>query len=197
MFCFSEPLNPLGSGLPSVFGQMFQQGMSAPAAAQPATQLDVNSLLSSLMSKGLISSSSSKNTPVGSPAAKEITDDAGKPILPSGALAVRIKDKAQAAPLKIDPVPDLTGFNAGREFTQFHRGVIQALYSGIQCASCGVRFTSQEHSEYTEHLDWHFKQNSKDKDGAKVAKYRYWYYAMHVSITLTYLLWQEKGGFLK
>jgi len=34
--------------------------------------------------------------------------------------------------------------------------------------------------QYREHLDWHFRQNRKEKEEIKVAKFRRWYYAAAV-----------------
>ena len=57
-----------------------------------------------------------------------------------------------------------------------HPGAIQQLYTGIGCSSCGLRFKSDAVDKYTEHLDWHFRQNRREKEEIKVAKYRQWYY---------------------
>lgn len=40
-----------------------------------------------------------------------------------------------------------------------YENVINALYSGWQCSSCGIRFPNQQYSKHQEHLDWHFQQN--------------------------------------
>ena len=60
--------------------------------------------------------------------------------------------------------------------------MIQRLYSGIQCSSCGVRFRVADTEKYREHLDWHFRQNKREKEEVKVKKFRRWYYGMIVSI---------------
>ena len=62
-----------------------------------------------------------------------------------------------------------------------YNGVLQRLYTGIQCSSCGVRFMAADTEQYREHLDWHFRQNRKEKEEIKVAKFRRWYYAAAVS----------------
>jgi pre-mRNA cleavage complex 2 protein Pcf11 len=59
--------------------------------------------------------------------------------------------------------------------------VIEQLYAGFQCSSCGQRFTPGETEQYREHLDWHFRQNKKEKDVSKVTKYRTWYFSYLVS----------------
>ncbi|CAH1974031.1 unnamed protein product [Acanthoscelides obtectus] len=53
-----------------------------------------------------------------------------------------------------------------------------ALYSGMQCSSCGVRFSPEATMLYSQHLDWHFRQNRRGKKNARVASSRKWYYAL-------------------
>ncbi|XP_046395554.1 uncharacterized protein LOC124162898 isoform X2 [Ischnura elegans] len=57
-----------------------------------------------------------------------------------------------------------------------HPGVISAIYTGIQCSSCGVRFPPEQTMKYSQHLDWHFRQNRRDRDSARKAQSRKWYY---------------------
>lgn len=73
-----------------------------------------------------------------------------------------------------------------------YTGVIQRLYTGIQCSSCAQRFKVEETSKYREHLDWHFRQNKKEKEDAKVVKFRKWYYELHVSGIPYYTLLNSK-----
>lgn len=69
-------------------------------------------------------------------------------------------------------------------FYRHYKGVTQKLYAGIQCASCGTRFTGMQTEKYKEHLDWHFRQNKRDKEGTNVAKVRKWYYEIKVNFFL-------------
>ncbi|CAE1234846.1 PCF11 [Acanthosepion pharaonis] len=74
-------------------------------------------------------------------------------------------------------IPELSDFKIEKlkiRYSQF----IEELYDGIQCSSCGIRFTVDDTEKYREHLDWHFRQNKREKDDYKVAKYRKWYYEM-------------------
>lgn len=52
------------------------------------------------------------------------------------------------------------------------------LYSGMQCSSCGMRFSPEASMQYSQHLDWHFRQNRKGKRNIRVAASRRWYYAL-------------------
>lgn len=52
------------------------------------------------------------------------------------------------------------------------------LYSGMQCSSCGMRFPPEQSMQYSQHLDWHFRQNRKGKKNIRVAASRRWYYSI-------------------
>lgn len=55
-------------------------------------------------------------------------------------------------------------------------GIVDTLYNGMQCSSCGVRFPPEQTMKYSQHLDWHFRQNRRDRDASKKAHSRKWYY---------------------
>merc|ERR1719431_1306870 len=57
-------------------------------------------------------------------------------------------------------------------------GIIDLLYGvdDLQCKSCGVRFSKEEMPQYTSHLDWHFRVKRKEKDNARRAQSRKWYF---------------------
>ncbi|PNF20268.1 hypothetical protein B7P43_G14856 [Cryptotermes secundus] len=55
-------------------------------------------------------------------------------------------------------------------------GAVAVLYSGIQCSSCGIRFPPEQIMKYRQHLDWHFRQNRRNKDNTRKARSREWYY---------------------
>lgn len=59
-------------------------------------------------------------------------------------------------------------------FNRRHNGVINSLYKGTQCSSCGLRFPGEAAKIYGEHLDWHFRKNRREKDSRRVA-HRTWY----------------------
>merc|ERR1719195_1054029 len=56
--------------------------------------------------------------------------------------------------------------------------IIEQLYraADLQCKSCGVRFSKEEMPQYTSHLDWHFRMKRREKDNAKRAQSRKWYF---------------------
>ena len=73
---------------------------------------------------------------------------------------------------------DLSFLHCSRRYP----GVIQALYIGIQCSSCGIRFTTDCIEKYNEHLDWHFRQNRHEMEEIKVAKFRRLFYDVVVGL---------------
>lgn len=56
--------------------------------------------------------------------------------------------------------------------------IINALFSGSQCSCCGVRFPLEQTIKYSQHLDWHYRQNRRERDSARRAQSRKWYYSV-------------------
>lgn len=54
--------------------------------------------------------------------------------------------------------------------------IVNTLFSGMQCSSCGVRFPLEQTMKYSQHLDWHYRQNRRERDSARRAHSRKWYY---------------------
>lgn len=84
----------------------------------------------------------------------------------------------------MNKVPDLTSMDA-ELLKQKYQGAINSLYLGQQCPTCGNRFPPQPSSgsaatvnRYGRHLDWHFRQNKKEKLEANKAHSRAWYYSL-------------------
>ncbi len=82
------------------------------------------------------------------------------------------------APESKEPIPDLTGFDTNL-LKQKHNQAIQNLYGGIQCGTCGMRFTNEQSNRYSKHYDWHFRQNKKEKEEINMAHSRSWYYELY------------------
>ena len=55
-------------------------------------------------------------------------------------------------------------------------GLVAALYSGMQCSGCDARFPPEYTLRYSHHLDWHFRQNRRERDSARRAHSRHWHY---------------------
>ncbi|KAK9886933.1 hypothetical protein WA026_019192 [Henosepilachna vigintioctopunctata] len=54
----------------------------------------------------------------------------------------------------------------------------EKLYSGKQCSNCGMRFPPEQSMQYSQHLDWHFRQNHKRKTNKRFTCNRRWYYSL-------------------
>lgn len=57
--------------------------------------------------------------------------------------------------------------------------IVETLFSGMQCSSCGVRFPPEQTIKYSQHLDWHFRQNRRERDSSRKAHARKWYYDLN------------------
>ncbi|NXN83048.1 PCF11 protein, partial [Bombycilla garrulus] len=124
-------------------------------------QVDVNELFAKLLKTGILklsktdSASAQANETSAQPAAEEEDDDQNED----------------------QNVPDLTNFIV-EELRQRYDSVINRLYTGIQCYSCGMRFTTSQTDVYADHLDWHYRQNRTEKDVSRKITHRRWYYSL-------------------
>ncbi|KAF0290075.1 Pre-mRNA cleavage complex 2 protein Pcf11 [Amphibalanus amphitrite] len=117
------------------------------ALAPGAGGMDINELLKKLATSGLI----------------------GAAQLPAGG-----KPNANRREEEIKNIKEISWKSDSLKVRQ--PGIINLLYSGIQCASCGSRFLPEQTVQYSNHLDWHFRQNRREKEGARRAQSRRWYY---------------------
>ncbi|KAG9332994.1 hypothetical protein JZ751_013949 [Albula glossodonta] len=162
-----QPMNMLsGLGktqLPAPYsqGQPFMQpqnavpfGQTGPQFASESHfgQVDVNDLLTKLIENGII-----KSTP---------TDAAANESAAPTQTALAAEEEEEEEQEDDHDVPDLTGFVI-EDMKQRYESVITKLYTGIQCYSCGMRFTASQTDVYADHLDWHYRQNRSEKDISK------------------------------
>ncbi|XP_072433793.1 pre-mRNA cleavage complex 2 protein Pcf11 isoform X3 [Chiloscyllium punctatum] len=149
----------------SVPVSQIQQGSSFAPLDNHLGQLDVNELFSKLLSTGIL-----KPNPVDS--APTQSD-----VVPEGDSQVQTTIEDDEEEENEENIPDLTGFQI-EELKQRYDGVIGRLYTGIQCYSCGMRFTASQTDVYADHLDWHYRMNRMEKDITKKVTYRKWYYSL-------------------
>ncbi|NWR13985.1 PCF11 protein, partial [Emberiza fucata] len=124
-------------------------------------QVDVNELFAKLLKTGILKLSKTDST---SAQANET----------SSQLNAEEEDDDQN---EDQNVPDLTNFIV-EELRQRYDSVINRLYTGIQCYSCGMRFTTSQTDVYADHLDWHYRQNRTEKDVSRKITHRRWYYSL-------------------
>ncbi|KAM6447640.1 pre-mRNA cleavage complex 2 protein Pcf11 [Liasis olivaceus] len=160
-FSQGQPLLPVHTPNPGGFVQNQQGNIPLSYPDNHLGQLDVNELFSKLLSTGILKSlqpdsSSSQVSEVSTQPTPEEEED----------------DQDQN-----EDVPDLTNFVI-EELKQRYDSVINRLYTGIQCYSCGMRFTTSQTDVYADHLDWHYRQNRTEKDVSRKITHRRWYYSL-------------------
>ncbi|MBN3308854.1 PCF11 protein, partial [Amia calva] len=126
-------------------------------------QVDVNDLLTKLISTGII-----KPAQTEAPPSEKTVPAQSQPV---------IEEEEEEEQDDDQDVPDLTGFVI-EDMKQRYDSVINRLYTGIQCYSCGMRFTASQTDVNADHLDWHYRQNRSEKDISKKVTHRRWYYSL-------------------
>ena len=56
--------------------------------------------------------------------------------------------------------------------------VIRTLYDplALQCKNCGLRYAVTDTMAFSAHLDWHFRMKRRERDNARKAQSRMWYF---------------------
>ncbi|XP_028840358.1 pre-mRNA cleavage complex 2 protein Pcf11 isoform X2 [Denticeps clupeoides] len=140
-----------------------QAGSQIPQPESHLGQMDVNDLLSKLISTGIIKPTS--------------TDPAQNELSQNSQSQTTVEEEDDEEQVDDESLPDLTSFVL-EDMKQRFDSVITKLYTGIQCYSCGMRFTASQTDVYADHLDWHYRQNRSEKDISKKVTHRRWYYSL-------------------
>ncbi|KAH8348098.1 hypothetical protein KR084_004094 [Drosophila pseudotakahashii] len=152
--------------------------ISLPAAAAALESLNINDLFQKLVSSGIIGGAAAVPAADSSASKKETTTAASE--------ATTTKAPAAAAPAPA-PVPAGPPMEPVKRI-DLHKpetikarqsAVVATLYLGMQCSSCGVRFPPEQTIKYSQHLDWHFRQNRRERDSTRKATSRRWYYDLN------------------
>ncbi|XP_077360992.1 pre-mRNA cleavage complex 2 protein Pcf11 isoform X2 [Festucalex cinctus] len=162
-----QPVNMLNMNppfLPQNLPPFAQPAPPMPPAENHFGQVDVNDLLSKLISTGIIKGSQPDTTAA---ASEE---------LPSAAREVPPVDEEEDEEVE-DDFPDLTSFKLD-DMKLRYESVVTKLYSGNQCCLCSMRFTAAQTDLYADHLDWHFRQNHAGKVVGRKITHRRWYYGL-------------------
>ncbi|KAM3601378.1 uncharacterized protein V6R79_011755 [Siganus canaliculatus] len=132
-------------------------------------QVDVNDLLTKLISTGIIKPSQPEATATGTETA----------VAPAVVPPVEEEEEEEQEPdvEEDDDLPDLTSFTID-DMKLRYESVVTKLYSGNQCCLCSMRFTASQTDMYADHLDWHFRQNHAGKVASKKVTHRRWYYSL-------------------
>ncbi|XP_017022382.1 pre-mRNA cleavage complex 2 protein Pcf11 isoform X1 [Drosophila kikkawai] len=150
--------------------------LSLPAAAAALGSLNINDLFQKLVSSGIIGGAApvaaapaTKESSGGKEASAETTTASA----PSAAAAAPVPAGPPMEPIKrID-------LRKPETIKTRQAAVVATLYIGMQCSSCGVRFPPEQTIKYSQHLDWHFRQNRRDRDSTRKATSRRWFYDLN------------------
>ncbi|KAH8402419.1 hypothetical protein KR009_011883 [Drosophila setifemur] len=154
--------------------------VALPSAASALGSLNINELFQKLVSSGIIGGAapaaakpppgeSTKATKEAKPAAKEATAPAPAPT-PAPA--------SEPAAVPTEPIKRID-LHKPETIKTRQSAVMATLYLGMQCSSCGVRFPPEQTIKYSQHLDWHFRQNRRERDSTRKATSRKWYYDLN------------------
>ncbi|KAM9332766.1 LOW QUALITY PROTEIN: pre-mRNA cleavage complex 2 protein Pcf11-like [Pholidichthys leucotaenia] len=130
-------------------------------------QVDVNDLLSKLISTGIIKLSQPDTT----------TSSSGNELTSTAALAAAVEEEEEEEEeqeVEEEDLPDLTSFNID-DLKKHYQSMVTRLYSGKQCSLCSMRFMAAQTDLYSDHLDWHFRQNRARKVASRKVPHRGWY----------------------
>ncbi|KAK2715961.1 hypothetical protein QYM36_010503 [Artemia franciscana] len=150
----------------------YTREITTEAQPQAFHEMNVHDLFSKLMATGLV------------PLAEQVQSKEEKE-------AVSVEDAAVKA--EKEALEEIT-FKT-ESLRQRRRPIIDMMYKGVQCNSCGLRFRGDQTCKYSQHLDWHFRQNRREKAIGRRPQARAWYYS--VSDWLKFEEFGEEKGWLE
>lgn len=151
---------------------------------------DINSLLSKLVAAGMIGKNNNSNSNnSNSNLNKNVTINNSNNSLPVNQLtqadkSFKTEKKNNENGLELESPLELTTDSLKKQ----RPSLIHLLYSGIQCTNCSLRFDEKDQvlgdkSKYSKHLDWHFRQNRRDRakpSSSSAILRRNWYYPLQL-----------------
>ncbi|XP_017864639.1 PREDICTED: uncharacterized protein LOC108614933 [Drosophila arizonae] len=155
------------------------------AAAAALSNLNIDELFQKLVSSGIIAGTTSNSSTVNVPAldtnsnsSKEAT---ATTVAPAATVAPVVAATPAATVPAVAPLEPIKRIDLTKPETIKTRqaAVIATLYLGMQCSSCGVRFPPEQTIKYSQHLDWHFRQNRRERDSTRKPTSRRWYYDLN------------------
>ncbi|XP_055840364.1 uncharacterized protein LOC129907897 isoform X2 [Episyrphus balteatus] len=130
------------------------QPVSIPGIAPILPNVNIDELFQKLISTGIINNVANNGS---APENKNVKEEEIKPIK------------------ELEPIKPIN-LNVPETIKTRQAAIINAIFCGMQCSSCGVRFPPEQTIKYSQHLDWHFRQNRRERDSARKAHSRKWYY---------------------
>jgi hypothetical protein len=135
------------------------------ALSVPQKPTDIEKLLSNLLAAGMIPKTNNNLQSINAPKEEQIEKKEEE------------KKASEEPPLRL----------TSDSLKLSRPSVIAALYNGIQCTNCSLRFDDKDQpflgdkTRYSKHLDWHFRQNRRDKakpNSSATSMRRNWYYPL-------------------
>lgn len=143
-------------------------GIGHDASATGVSNMDINDLLKKLVATGIIGSGGGLDSTFASSSNEKSANT------PEQVLEEPKRSRSQASEEKRPIVP--VSLSRPESLKKRQQGIVDILYCGIQCSSCGLRFPPEQTMKYSQHLDWHFRQNRRERDSKRRAHFRKWYY---------------------
>lgn len=168
---------------PNIIPGIGQEAQGAPAIGVP--NLDINDLLKKLVATGIIGGATPAPAPAPETSTKASTNNGKKAKSPEPrqeSRKSRFQHQSQHHNQQQQKQPEekqnIVSVILTRPDTIKKRqsAIVDTLYLGIQCSSCGLRFPPEQTMKYSQHLDWHFRQNRRERDSKRRAHFRKWYY---------------------
>lgn len=172
----SNAITPTVSSKPSIDGYQQSSSMNVPNPVVPSSLppvFNINDLFQKLVASGFVTTNAQSKPEI----VETVEPKKAKLLAP------------QPVQTQITPVPTKTrrtvcdylkpiSFDKPETLKVRQSSLYGGLYSGMQCSSCGMRFSPEASMQYSQHLDWHFRQNRKGKRSIRVASSRRWYYSL-------------------
>lgn len=152
------------------------------APSQPP--VNVNELFSKLVAAGIIKNKEASHENVNNTSIFS-TNQSHLKYSPPASPPARVKMDEEVQ------LPNEPALILSPDSLKVHRpSVVAAIYNGIQCTNCSLRFDDKDsdgqttaRSKYSKHLDWHFRQNRKDKTkptASSASLKRSWFYSFEL-----------------
>ncbi|XP_065367764.1 uncharacterized protein Pcf11 isoform X2 [Calliphora vicina] len=154
-----------------------------PAAA--LSNINIDELFQKLVSTGILGGSSgilpavNNAAAVTAPKAETKTIESDKSVTVISSESNSTEEVAPPPPsVHMDPIKPID-LSKPESIKTRQAAIVETLFSGMQCSSCGVRFPPEQTIKYSQHLDWHFRQNRRERDTSRKAHARKWYYDLN------------------
>lgn len=154
-------------GIPGIGNDVdMQQTQETPATSN----LNINELLQKLVATGILGGNNSTLPII--PQTTSRDNNNGNRRDSREEENKRMSSKLMEQKRRIDPI----SLSRPETIKKRQLAIVELLYIGIQCSSCGLRFPPEQTMKYSQHLDWHFRQNRRERDSQRRAHSRKWYY---------------------